>query len=77
MFRRKKVLDEVIRHKFAVTLTENEGSFGGILTQYDADTLVFECCKSLPSKPDEAVRDIPGRLIVFRIKIAYLQEVNA
>jgi hypothetical protein len=77
MFNRKSVLNSVIRRKFAVTLAENEGSFGGILTEFDAETLVFECCKSLPSKPDEAIRDIPGRVFVDRINVAYIQEVNA
>jgi hypothetical protein len=70
MFSRKPLLNTAIRRKFAVTLTGNEGTFAGILTEFDSESYVFENCTT--PKGDE----IAGRVFVDRIAVAYLQVLN-
>lgn len=69
MFRRKSLVDQAVRRRFAVTLAGGEGSFGGVLTEFDRDVYVFEQCST--SKGE----DIVGRVFIDRISVAYLQEL--
>lgn len=69
MFRRKSLIEKAIRRRFAVTLTGSEGEFGGVLTESDSETLVFEQCSTPKGE------DIAGRVFVDRITVAYLQEM--
>ena len=69
MFRRKSLINQAIRKRFAVTLTGNEGTFAGVLTESDDETWVFENCTTA------AGDDIAGRVFVDRVSVAYLQEL--
>lgn len=70
MLRRKSLINRAIRHRFAVTLVDNEGTFTGILTESDDTTWVFEQVET--AKGERAA----GRLFIDRIQVAYMQEVN-
>lgn len=69
MFRRKSLVDKAVRRRFAVTLTGGEGEFGGVLTESDSESFVFERCSTPKGE------DIVGRVFVDRISVAYLQEL--
>lgn len=69
MFRRKSLVDKAIRRRFAVTLTGNEGTFAGVLTESDPEIWVFENCTTA------AGEDIAGRVFIDRVNVAYLQEL--
>lgn len=75
--RRKTLVNRAIRRRFAVTLTNNEGTFAGVLTESDADTWVFEQCSTVPKQPGETPELISGRVFVDRAQVAYLQELPA
>jgi hypothetical protein len=75
--RRNSLVRGVIRHRFAVTLKSGEGSFSGVLTEADAAVYIFEACTTVPSKPGETVDDIPGRVIIDRSNVAYMQELQS
>lgn len=42
----------------------NEGSFSGLLTEFDAAYWVFEDCKTVPKHEGDTVSPIPGRVWV-------------
>lgn len=69
VFNRKSLIDKAIRRRFAVTLTGQEGSFAGVLTDFDSEIWVFEQCTT--PKGDE----IAGRVFVDRVAVAYVQEL--
>jgi hypothetical protein len=69
-FRRKQVHFKELRRRFAVTLSDNEGVFSGVMTDFDDATMVFEDCKTDKEQP------IAGRVFVDRIQIAYIQELG-
>jgi small nuclear ribonucleoprotein (snRNP)-like protein len=66
---------KAVLSRFAVTLRGIEDTFAGILTQFDAEMMVFEDCKTVPSREGETVCPIPGRVFVERKTVAYLQEL--
>lgn len=72
---RKALIDKAIRRRFAVTLKQNEGVFAGLLTEWDADTLVFEKCQTVPGKDGETSVPIAGRVFVDRVNLAYMQDL--
>lgn len=69
MFRRKSLINQAIRRRFAVTLTGNEGMFAGVLTESDTEMWVFEQCTTSQGE------DIAGRVFIDRVSVAYLQEL--
>ncbi len=69
-FRRQSLINKVIRRRFAVTLCDNEGTFTGVLTDFDDLTLVFEDAKTDKDLP------IAGRVFIDRIQIAYIQQLG-
>jgi hypothetical protein len=73
---RSAIVRKALRRRFAVTLTGGEGSFGGVLTEADDHTLVFEQCQTVPNQSDETPTPIRGRVFVDRISVAYLQELT-
>ena len=73
MFR--KLIKQAVLKRFAVTLKGIEDTFSGVLTQFDADTYVFEDCWTVASKEGASIHKIPGRLFVERKTVAWLQEL--
>lgn len=71
----RNVLKGAVRRRFAVTLRANEGSFSGVLTEFDRETFVFEQCQTVPSREGETVAPIAGRVFVDRGTVAYLQAI--
>lgn len=58
-----------------MTLDGIPDTFSGVLTQFDTEMLVFEDCKTVPTREGETVQNIPGRLFFERKKVSYLQEL--
>jgi hypothetical protein len=75
--RRERLIKQVLRQRFAVTLKGNEGTFAGVLTDSDPTTWVFEQCSTIPKQPGETPEPITGRVFVDRREVAYLQELSA
>lgn len=72
---RSHIVKKAVLSRFAVTLRGTDETFSGVLTQFDAEMFVFEDCKTVPSREGETVRKIPGRLLVERRTVPYLQEL--
>jgi len=70
LFNKKSLVDGMILRKFAVTLAGNEGTFSGVLTASDGISLMFEQCVTDKNQP------IAGRVIVDRVNVAYLQQLE-
>ncbi len=68
---RKSLTSRMIRQRFAVTLTGNEGTFLGVLVEQDRTQIILDSCET------PAHDSIPGRMWVARDRIAYLQEIPA
>jgi len=75
--RRKNLVDQAIRRRFAVTLRGNEGVFAGVLTDTDPVTWVFEQCSTVPKAAGETPELIQGRVYIDRSQVAYIQELPA
>lgn len=73
---RKSLVNKAIRRRFAVTLRANEGSFSGVLTEFDRDVYVFEQAQTVPTKDGETVVPIRGRVFVPRDTVSYLQDLG-
>lgn len=73
MFRRKTVLDSMIRRKFAVTLSDNGEVFTGFLVEQDPEMLVFDDCWM---QTREGTQRIEGRTYVYVINVHALQELS-
>lgn len=74
---RRRLINKAVRRRFAVTLTQNEGTFAGILTESDPTMWVFEQCSTVPKAAGETSEPIQGRVFVDRSQVAYLQELPA
>jgi len=73
--RLSRVVRQSLLHRYVVTLKAREGEFAGVLVDADRDVFVFEQCTTVPSNIKEGTpADIPGRVIVDRASVAYLQE---
>lgn len=72
----KNIVKKAIRRRFAVTLRANEGSFSGVLTDFDAHVFVFEQAQTVPTKDGETVVPIKGRVFVPRDTVSYLQDLG-
>ena len=72
---RKSLIKRALRRRFVVTLKSNEGDFAGVLTEIDRRVMIFEQCTTVPSNVKEGTpTEIPGRIIVERASVSYLQE---
>jgi len=75
VFARDRLIKGALRRRFVVTLKGAEGDFAGVLTEFDRRVMIFEQCTTVPSNTKEQTpTDIPGRIIVERSSVAYLQE---
>lgn len=73
MFGRKLITEEVIRQRFFVTLTGNEGGFWGVLVDSDESMFVFD---DVWLATPEGRQKAEGRTYLDRISVAYIQEVT-
>ena len=69
-------MKRAVLERFCVTLKDNEATFSGVLTDFDADMFVFEDCRTVPTREGETVITIPGRVFIERATVAYLQELK-
>ena len=46
------------------------------MTEFDAEMFVFEDCRTVVTREGETAVKIPGRLLVERNTVAYLQELS-
>jgi hypothetical protein len=72
---RDRLRNNDIKKRFAVTLKGKEGEFAGLLVEESWRTLTFEDCVTVPTKLNEPVQPIPGRVHVDRANVAYRQEL--
>lgn len=72
---RNSLIRKAIRRRFAVTLKSGEGVFSGVLTEFDAKTLVFEQGHTVPGNEGGTSAPIIGRVFVDRDTVAYFQEL--
>lgn len=73
---RRSLIRKALRHRYAVTLRNNEGTFAGVLVDADRDIYIFDACTTVPVKPGETPDEIPGRVYIDRSGVAYLQELT-
>lgn len=72
---RSNIVKRAVLKRFCITLRDNEATFAGVLTNFDAEMFVFEDCKTVPTREGETLSVIPGRVFVERRTVAYLQEL--
>ena len=73
---RKGIVKRAVLKRFAVTLRGIDETFAGVLTEFDAEMYVFEDCRTVVTREGETAVKIPGRLLVERNTVAYLQELS-
>lgn len=73
--RRNRVIKQALRRRYAVTLKQNEGTFSGVLFDWDAVTFVFHQCSTIPTSAGETPEPIPSPVIVDRTAVTFLQEL--
>lgn len=66
---------KLVRTRYAVTLTNGNGEFAGLLVESNWDTVVFDKCVTIPQDVADSPKDIIGRVHIDRRNIAYLQEL--
>jgi hypothetical protein len=71
---RKGIVKRAVLRRFAVTLQGTDQTFSGVLTEFDSEMYVFESCQTVPTREGETVSTIPGRLLIERRRVTYLQE---
>lgn len=74
MARPDRLLRELLRHRFVVTLKNGGGTFDGVLDNHDERTLEFVDAHAITSA---GRTEVDGRLYLPRADIAYLQRPDA
>jgi hypothetical protein len=78
-------LDDLVKHRYIVTMRGNEGMFGGVLTEADTITtpsgsidviLVLEQCSTMAGHDGDTPGEIAGRVILAMSGIAYMQQLG-
>lgn len=74
----RNLIRQALRQRFVITLPCGEGTFSGVMVDYDNRFWRFEDCKTIPVKHGEIADEMPGRFWVLhdRSPQPLLQEIT-